>query len=98
MALTREPHNRCGADTIAGWSGNGRSSGFQVRVDAQPLTPEQELLLILAGRRTWTLHTVADELHPRPARVIRQRPAGSTPRQTVHPDHVCTPPPGRTRA
>jgi len=93
MSWEAEEHSRCGRMVRGGWS----YSGFQVLVDADPLTPELELAMILAGRRTWTLHTVAEELHPRGARQIRTRPAGTYPRQTVHPDHVCTPPPGRTR-
>jgi hypothetical protein len=71
----------------------------QVTVDAQPIaTPEQELWwLTVAGCRTWTLHPVASQLHPRSALKIRQRPAGVYPRQTVHPEHKCTHPLGRTR-
>jgi hypothetical protein len=90
--LTRGPCRRCGQDTISGLSGT-RSAAVDVRVDADPLTPVQELDRLVAGCRTWTLHTVADELHPRPAHVIRTRPAGTRPRQTVHAEHAC---PGRT--
>lgn len=92
--LTDEPCPRCRLETVAGWS----ASGFMVRVDVQPLTPELELLALLAGRHTYTLHTWARELRHRPPRVIRQRPAGTTPRQTVHMDHQCTPPPLERRA
>jgi hypothetical protein len=89
---------RCRTPTIGGWSGNGRTSGFQVTVDAQPLTPEWELWALLAGRRTWTLHVVPDQLYPRLPSTIRSRPAGTHPRQTVHADHECTHPPGGHRA
>lgn len=97
--LEHSPCPRCGVATIGGWSGTGQLLSVQVTVDAAPITdPEQELWWVaVAGRRTWTLHPVASELHPRSARKIRLRPAGVTPRQTVHPEHVCTPPPGGPR-
>lgn len=93
MALTLGPCPRCGADTIRGLSG-GRLLGQDVRVDAGPLDPRQELASLVAGCATWTLHTVAAELRPRLPHVIRARPAGTIPRQTVHADHVCGTPPG----
>jgi hypothetical protein len=95
--LDHTPCPRCGRATIGGWSGNGRILSLQVTVDAEPIPdPERELAVVLTGRHTWTLHPVAGELHPRGAFEIRQRPAGLAPRQTVHPAHQCTPPPGRT--
>jgi hypothetical protein len=94
--LDHGPCGRCRRQTIGGWTRGGRLLSEQVTVDAGPLDPEQELAHLVAGRRTWTLHTVPDELHPRDARTIRLRPAGTIPRQTVHPDHTCTPPPGGT--
>jgi hypothetical protein len=96
VALTRGTCRRCGTDTISGLTGNGRAVALDVTVDATPLDPPGELRALMAGCATWTLHTVADELHPRPPSVIRSRPAGTRPRQTVHPTHWCTPTPGRT--
>jgi hypothetical protein len=92
--LDHEPCNRCGRQIIGGWTRGGRLLSFQVTVDADPLDSEQELAALVAGCRTWTLHTVPDELHPRTAWHIRNRPAGTIPRQTVHVDHQCTPAPG----
>jgi hypothetical protein len=90
----------CGRPVLGGWSGTGTMLSVQVTVDAAPLpSPEAELAwLAVPGRRTWTLHPVAGQLHPRSARMIRLRPAGIHPRQTVHPEHVCTPPLEETRA
>jgi hypothetical protein len=69
----------------------------QVTVDAEPLaSPEQELAALVAGRPTWTLQPIAGQLHPRSARMIRARLAGVHPRQTVHPEHHCTPAGERT--
>jgi hypothetical protein len=92
VTLEHAPCGRCGQDTISGLSGS-RACSVDVRVDAHPLTAVQELHALVAGCRTWTLHTVADELHPRTVQVIRSRPAGTRPRQTVHAEHRC---PGRT--
>lgn len=95
--LTETPCGRCGRLTIGGWSGTGELLSVQVTADLDPLTtPEEELTALVAGCRTWTLHTVARQLEPRTARIIRQRPAGTRPRQTVHPDHRCTPRPWRS--
>jgi len=91
MSLTHATCRRCGRETIGGWSGTGQLLSVQTTVDADPLTPEQELRVLVAGCWTWTLYTVAAQLHPRSARIIRQRPAGTRPRQTVHADHQCTP-------
>lgn len=89
-----EEHNcgHCGRPVIGGWSGTGQLLSVQITVDAQPIpSPEAELWWLVAGCRTWTLHTVARQLHPRDHRKIRQWPAGITPRRTVHPVHRCTP-------
>ena len=86
---------RCRTPTFGGWSRNGRMAAELVTVDSQPLDPVQELRALVAGCRTWTLHTVARELHPRGPDAIRDRPAGTRPRQTVHATHVCTPAPWR---
>ena len=66
-------------------------SGFDVRLDPDPLDPLGELLAAMAGRSTYTRHVGSGAVHHRPARVIRERPAGTRPRQDVHPDHVCPP-------
>lgn len=94
--LTETECRRCGRMTIGGWSGTGELLSVQVTADADPLeNPWQELLAILAGCTTWTLHPVARQLHYRSARMIRLRPVGH-PRQTVHADHRCTPRPWRS--
>ena len=93
--ITENTCRRCGRQTLGGWSGTGEFASVQVRVDAAALTPLQELTAVVAGCRTWTLHPGISQLHPRTARTIRTRPAG-TPRQTVHADHVCTPTPWRS--
>ena len=90
MALEDLDCNRCGQRVIRGRTGNGRAAGLDVCVNAAALDPRQELAALVAGCRTYTLHTVARELHPRDARVIRARPAGTVPRQTVHATHQCT--------
>ena len=95
--LTGNTCQHCGVPVIGGWTGTGELLSELVTVDAQPLTPEQELAATVAGCRTFTLHTVAGQLHPRTAWTIRRRPAGTRPRQTVHPTHWCTPTPWRTR-
>lgn len=63
------------------------ASGFDVRLDAEPLTPLEELLAISGGRLTYTRHP-SGAVHVRNARVIRARPAGSG-RSTVHAEHRC---------
>lgn len=66
------------------------ASGFDVRLDPEVLDTLGELRAILAGRRTYTRHTYSGEVHHRPAYKIRERPAGSRPRQDVHAEHRCT--------
>lgn len=75
---------RCGAELLT-----GLCAGIDVQVDAAPLSPIGELHAVLAGVRTCTLHVVAMELHPRGAQAIRERPAGTRPRQSVHSHHRC---------
>lgn len=71
--------------------------GFDVRLDPEPLGPLGELRCVLAGRRTYTVHTGTGAVFHRPARTIRSRPAGTIPRQHVHAEHQCTPsPPGES--
>lgn len=91
MALTIGPCGRCGADVIS-----GRSDGathWDAIVDSTPLDPLQELSAVVAGCRTWTHYTAPGLLYLRGRRIIRERPAGTRARQTVHADHRC---PGRT--
>lgn len=90
MGLTRGPCGHCGRDTLGGWTGTGRLLSMLVTVDTDPLTPEGELRALVAGCSTWTLHTVAGQLHARLPATIRAHPAGTRPRQTVHPEHRCT--------
>lgn len=78
------------------------TTGLDVVVDALPLSARGEVSATLAGRATYTWHRVPDHLVRRYPLVMEHRPAG-TPRQTVHPAHVCgdswpalTPPPGVT--
>lgn len=95
--ITNNRCGHCGRDVIGGWSRDGRTLSVQVTADADPLAdPEQELAALVAGCPTWTLHPVARQLHPRSARMIRLRPAGIHPRQTVHAQHWCTPRPWRS--
>lgn len=94
--LTHTRCRHCGGMTTGGWSGTGEALSLLVSVDADPIpTPEWELWALMAGWRTWTLHTVPGQLYARTARVIRTRPVG-TPRQTVHAEHRCIPTPWRT--
>lgn len=81
----------CQAHVLRAWT----TSGLEVVVDAPALTTLGELDATMAGRATYTWHRVPDHLVRRYPLVIRSRPAG-TPRQTVHPAHVCgtTWPPG----
>lgn len=76
---------RCGAAVLSGLC----SSGYDVAVDRAPLSALGELEAVLAGVHTYTHHSGPGELHHRSAFAIRTRPAGSVPRQTVHPVHLC---------
>lgn len=64
-------------------------SGFDVRVDDEVLDALDELRVILAGRRTYTLHVGSGAVFTRSAHRIRARPAGTVPRQDVHAEHRC---------
>jgi hypothetical protein len=75
---------RCGADT---WL--AVDPPLDVVLDPDPIpSPMAELGCILDGRQTYTVHANGDVHHRHPL-VIRARPAGHTPRQTVHADHAC---------
>lgn len=77
---------RCGAET---WL--ALDAPLDVVLDPTPLdSPMAELGSVLAGHRTYTVHRNGDT-HLRHPLVIRARPAGLTPRQTVHQDHRCEP-------
>jgi hypothetical protein len=78
----------CGAEVLEVRT----SSGFDVVLDPEPLTPVDELRALVAGCRTYTRHLNGD-VHPRTAHKIRAAPAGSTPRSTVHRTHEHPPPP-----
>lgn len=86
--MERKPCPRCRTTVLTGLSNGSRGASLEITVDRQPLTPATELTAIMAGHRTWTLHT-AGELHARTPETITTRVAGSTPRQTVHADHAC---------
>lgn len=88
--LTASRCRDCGTPTFGGWT--AEPCALLVTLDAQALNPEQELTALMAGCWTWTLHAVPFELTMRGARTIRQRPAGTRPRQSVHADHRCTAP------
>lgn len=89
MPLTIKPCPRCRADILTGLSGTRRAA-VDVALDPAPLNPPAELGRLLAGCRTWTLHS-GGQAHPRTAATIRARPAGTIPRQTVLADHRCSP-------
>lgn len=63
--------------------------GLDVVVDPAPLSPIGELQALLGGVHTYTHHVVPGELCWRYPLVIRSRPAGTAPRQTVHAAHRC---------
>lgn len=82
---TSEKRHRCGAPVLEGIS----DLGLDVLLDTTELTPVTELEAILDGRRTFTLHTWADEIaHRSPSRIVAH-PAGTRPRTVVHPAHRC---------
>lgn len=58
-------------------------------LDSAPLTACGELAATVAGVHTYSHHHIPDEMHWRSAWSIRARPAGSRPRQSVHPRHTC---------
>lgn len=64
-------------------------NGLDVVVDAAPLSAIGELQALLGGARTYTHHVVLGDLAHRYPLVIRSRPAGTAPRQTVHASHRC---------
>lgn len=88
MTTSRRRCARCGGGVIAGLS----ALGFDVELDATELDPPGELAVTVAGGATYTRHTWADEIAHRPASTIRERPAGSRPRQAVHAAHDCARP------
>lgn len=76
---------RCGTAVLAGLT----ASGLQVALDRAPLSTTGELMAVLAGVWTYTHHHVLNTAHVRMARTINERPAGTRPRQSVHPVHQC---------
>lgn len=75
----------CGAQVLEART----TSGLDVVVDAPPLSAPGEVLALLAGLATYTWHLVPDHLVHRYPLVCQHRPAGTVPRQTVHPRHRC---------
>lgn len=85
--------NRCNAVVVVGLDAD--VCAFEVRVDPQPLNAAGELLALLEGRRTLTLHGAASGrmLDPRWPEHIRTAPAGTTPREDALREHRCDTPP-----
>jgi hypothetical protein len=73
------------------------SSGIDVHLDPEPLTPLAELVALMAGRWTFTRWTMSGDVHTRTPLKIKARPAGTVPRQDVHASHECTPTPDPNR-
>jgi len=73
-------------------------SGFDVKLDPDPLSALDELRAVLAGRRTYSRRWVRGEVYPRSPGKIRGEPAGSNPFVAVHVEHDCTPTPAPTPA
>lgn len=80
---------RCGVSTLQAVT----LAGYAVTLDAAPITALEELRARVAGRPTYTRHTFTGAVAWRAPRTIRARPAGVTPRQTVHTGHACPPAP-----
>lgn len=85
MTTERRRCARCGRGVIAGLS----DAGFDVELDPTELDTLGELAVTVAGGATYTRHTWADSIAHRNGRTIRERPAGSRPRQAVHTTHDC---------
>src|SRR3954468_19407227 len=101
--MTRIDHGtcgHCGRPVLGGWSGTGTMLSVQVTVDAAPLpSPEAELAwLAVPGRRTWTLHPVAGQLHPRSPRKVPLTPRRDPPPEAGPPGKCIPPPLEETRA
>lgn len=80
-STTAEPtHCRhCGAPILT-----ALDTGFTARVDAHPILPSVELVVLLSGRRTYT-HTHGRQLVQRTAARI----TANYPRGPLHAEHVC---------
>lgn len=92
--MERKKCRRCGQQILTGTSNGGRLAAVDLTLDPTALDPLGELHALHAGRRTWTLHPRTDgagDAYARTMAIIRSRPAGATPRQTVHADHACRP-------
>lgn len=85
VSAERRRCERCRAEVIVGIT----ELGFDVILDPRELDPAAELAALVAGGRTFTHHTWADAITHRYARVIRERPAMSRPRQAVLAAHRC---------
>lgn len=64
-------------------------NGLDLTLEPETLDPLGELRAAVAGRSTYTRYPHSGAVHPRPAYKIRERPAGSRPRQDVHAAHRC---------
>lgn len=85
MSTDRRRCPRCSTELIAGIS----DLGLDTELEVEALDAAAELVAVLAGRRTYTHHHGPDEIASRSAYRIRQRPAGTRPRTTVHAAHHC---------
>lgn len=65
--------------------------GFDVRIDEETLDPIGELRATVAGLTTYTRHVGTGAVFHRGPGQIRERPAGTRPRQEVHAEHRCPP-------
>lgn len=85
LTVTVKRCPRCTGSTISGVSG----LGFDATLDTTVLDPIGELEAVLDGRQTYTVHELSEQIVERSPRAIRTRPAGTRPRQSVHPEHRC---------
>jgi hypothetical protein len=68
--------------------------GFDVRIEAETLDPLGELRVVMAGRRTYSVHTYSGAVFARLPYKIKAQPAGTRPRVEVHAEHTCPVPRG----
>jgi hypothetical protein len=64
------------------------TAALPYRLDPVPLDAAGELAAVVAGRRTWTLHS-SGAVRLRGAKTITEWPAATVPRQQVYADHDC---------
>jgi hypothetical protein len=64
--------------------------GGDLTLDAVPLDPMSELGHVLLGASTFTVYESDGHAAWRSPLHLRHRPAGTRPRETVHPAHRCS--------